>query len=200
MQERVFDDSVVFAGGRLCLDFVNTACERRGDPLEFIGDEAALNQWLAVAAGIYGGQAWVAEGAKSLDRAHTFRAALTRIVHAVRLGEPPVKTDLNALNAILKKHPRVWQLEHDLEGFHVALAAGGGDAWLGEIARDAADLLAHGDLTLLRQCECETCVRVFYDTTKNHRRRWCVEKCGSRVKAANYYRRKRERSSAESPL
>ena len=69
---------------------------------------------------------------------------------------------------------------------------GGTDPWLLEVARDAADLFCDADLSLLKQCEADTCVRVFYDTTKNHTRRWCVEKCGNRMKAASYYRRKKQ--------
>jgi predicted RNA-binding Zn ribbon-like protein len=65
--------------------------------------------------------------------------------------------------------------------------------WLAAIAQDAVDLLCNADLTSLKQCDGPTCIRFFYDTTKNHKRRWCsVEKCGSRAKAAAYYQRLRK--------
>ena len=45
--------------------------------------------------------------------------------------------------------------------------------------------------------EGENCVRYFYDTTKNRRRRWCsMDGCGSRAKAAAYYRRRKAGESA----
>jgi predicted RNA-binding Zn ribbon-like protein len=58
------------------------------------------------------------------------------------------------------------------------------------VAESAAWLLADGDLGLLRRCGGEGCVLIFYDGTKNRTRRWCsMEGCGSRAKAAAYYRR-----------
>jgi predicted RNA-binding Zn ribbon-like protein len=65
-------------------------------------------------------------------------------------------------------------------------------AVLAPIAESAAWLLEHGDRTLIRRCENGACVRFFYDTTKNRRRRWCsMDGCGSRAKAAAYYRRQK---------
>jgi len=58
------------------------------------------------------------------------------------------------------------------------------------IAESAAWLLEHGDRALIRRCENPRCIRFFYDTTKNRRRRWCsMDACGSRAKAAAYYER-----------
>jgi predicted RNA-binding Zn ribbon-like protein len=60
------------------------------------------------------------------------------------------------------------------------------------IAESAAWLLEHGDPSLVRRCEGPACVLLFYDTTRNRSRRWCsMEGCGSRAKAAAYYRRTR---------
>ncbi|MFL5310303.1 MAG: CGNR zinc finger domain-containing protein [Myxococcales bacterium] len=62
----------------------------------------------------------------------------------------------------------------------------------GPVAESAAWLLEHGDPSLVRRCENDRCVLVFYDTTKNRRRRQCtMETCGSRAKSAADYRRKR---------
>ena len=62
---------------------------------------------------------------------------------------------------------------------------------LAPVARSAAWLLEHGDPTLVRRCGGSGCVLLFYDTTKNHSRRWCsMEGCGSRAKAGAYYRRR----------
>jgi predicted RNA-binding Zn ribbon-like protein len=60
------------------------------------------------------------------------------------------------------------------------------------VAESAAWLLEHGDGSLVRRCEGTGCVLLFYDTTRNKSRRWCsMEGCGSRAKAAAYYRRSR---------
>jgi predicted RNA-binding Zn ribbon-like protein len=193
-QTQNFSESVIFAGGRLCLDFVNTSCMRLGLPMEFIGDTEALNRWLEAAARIYGvPERWQAHDAvDSLSHAYELRSALKSLIDGARMGSAPSGAAITVVNTTLRSAPAYLQLEAVSEGFGSSqVSKRTDDPWLAEIARDALDLLCHADPSLLRQCECATCVRFFYDTTKNHARRWCIEKCGSRVKAANYYRRKR---------
>ncbi|CAG9171667.1 CGNR zinc finger domain-containing protein [Cupriavidus pampae] len=61
----------------------------------------------------------------------------------------------------------------------------------------AAELLAHGDFSLIRKCESETCSMWFYDRTRAHRRRWCsMALCGNRHKVAAYRRREASASAA----
>src|SRR5437867_3930953 len=60
------------------------------------------------------------------------------------------------------------------------------------VAESASDLLCHGDLALILKCENPRCILYFYDTTKNHARRWCsMTVCGNRMKVAAHYRRRR---------
>lgn len=192
------DDDTLFAGGRLCLDFVNTACQSRGTPLEFLGDVEALARWLRSAARVHGdrleslGDREPHVDETSLARAHALRDALRDLVQSVLDGRPAPEKAQETVNAVLRASPTVMRLDFADGVFRRSMrAVETEDAWLADIARDAVDFLCQSEPSLLRKCGCETCVRVFYDTTKNHKRRWCVEKCGSRVKAANYYRRKR---------
>ncbi len=61
------------------------------------------------------------------------------------------------------------------------------------LARSIANLLAEVDPGLVRNCEGPVCPLWFYDTTKNHRRRWCsMELCGNRAKAAAFRNRKKK--------
>jgi predicted RNA-binding Zn ribbon-like protein len=61
------------------------------------------------------------------------------------------------------------------------------DAFLAPVAEAVADLLAKGDLDLVRHCEGHDCVMWFYDRTKGHRRRWCTSTgCGNRAKVAAF--------------
>jgi predicted RNA-binding Zn ribbon-like protein len=65
---------------------------------------------------------------------------------------------------------------------------------LAPVAESAADLLAHGDLSLVKRCGNPECVLFFYDATKNHKRRWCsMATCGNRMKARAHYARARDR-------
>lgn len=195
-------DTGLFVGERLCLDFVNTACRRLGVPMDFLEDPVAVRRWLTSAQKIYGDQApgeWTAgDDPKSLIRILELRAALWELVNSILEERPPAPTALRMVNAVLRSDPVYPSLEFDATGFRQASKTSSGqDAWMAAIARDAVDLFTSGDLSLLRQCECETCVRVFYDTTKNHKRRWCIQRCGNRVKAANYYRRKHQTAQSK---
>lgn len=193
-----FGVPTLFAGGRLCLDFVNTSCQRLGVELEFLGSGEELRQWLRLAESVTGkplcpdDRVWEAGyGENVLPRAIELRTALHDLVLSVIERMPTPAAALETVNAVLRENPLYSQIENDGEGFRETVSVfHSDDRWLVTIAKDALDLLCYSDLSLLRQCECPTCVRVFYDTTKNHKRRWCVEKCGSKPKAAAYYRRK----------
>jgi len=200
-----FSIETLFAGGRLCLDFINTACQRRGTDLEFLGNVEELIHWLRSAEIVHkrplmgDSEEWSVEhGETRLAQAKELRAALHDIAQSVLHKQAVPASALRVLNATLQDHPTYSQVSEQEGGFtETTSIAHRSDAWLAAIAQDAVDLLCHSDLSLLRQCECPTCVRKFFDTTKNHRRRWCVEKCGSAPKAAAYYRRKIARSRAE---
>ncbi len=202
MATQNFEIPNLFVAGRLSLDFVNTACERRGTPLEFLGSPVALQRWLQVAAEVSGKQLGCGDelsdaesGQRMLDRAIGLRTDLDALVRSVIEKEAPPAEALDAVNRALRATSACSQLSIEGPGFRESMLSGHpGDQWLFEIARDAVDLLCHSDLSLLRRCECPSCVRVFYDITKNHKRRWCVEKCGSQSKAAAYYRRKKARA------
>jgi len=65
-----------------------------------------------------------------------------------------------------------------------------GDAFAGlviPVVESAADALIAGELARVRRCGDARCRRVFFDTTKNGRRRWCdMATCGNRAKAARH--------------
>jgi predicted RNA-binding Zn ribbon-like protein len=63
--------------------------------------------------------------------------------------------------------------------------------WL--VSASAVELLTEGDLARVKQCPgADDCGWLFYDTSRNGKRRWCsMEGCGSRVKMRRYYTRVR---------
>jgi predicted RNA-binding Zn ribbon-like protein len=68
------------------------------------------------------------------------------------------------------------------------------------IAEAAADLLCYGNFAYLKKCEGADCVLHFYDTTKNHSRRWCsMAACGNRAKAATFYQRQNKKQKRKRP-
>jgi predicted RNA-binding Zn ribbon-like protein len=66
------------------------------------------------------------------------------------------------------------------------------EAILGPIALSALSLLSGADLSRIKRCPGDHCGWLFFDTTKNKRRRWCeMEVCGNRAKQ----KRRRERGA-----
>lgn len=69
---------------------------------------------------------------------------------------------------------------------------GGGQpgAILWPLLRDAAELLVTEDPARIRRCQGAGCERLFLDTSKAGRRRWCrMQTCGNRAKARRHARR-----------
>jgi predicted RNA-binding Zn ribbon-like protein len=55
------------------------------------------------------------------------------------------------------------------------------------VAESASELLTLGDLGRLRRCAGEDCTRLFLDTSRGGRRRWCdMSHCGNIAKARRF--------------
>jgi predicted RNA-binding Zn ribbon-like protein len=67
------------------------------------------------------------------------------------------------------------------------------EAILGPVALSALSVLTGSDLSRIKRCPGDHCGWLFFDATKNKRRRWCeMEVCGNRAKQKR--RRRRGRS------
>ena len=192
----------VFVGNRLCLDFVNTLVAENGRMVDLLAEPSDLAQWLAE-SGVMGGEEAEGEsrgwdegprGRRVFERALALREVLREVVEAIIGGEPVRQGALDEVNALLRTRPGYPQVERTPSGFEKRFRAER-DEPLGAlvpIAESAADLLAGGDPLLLKKCENPGCVLHFYDTSKNHARRWCsMSGCGNRMKAQAHYRRRR---------
>lgn len=173
-------------GGRLALDFLNTADWSRDgavvhEKLESLEDARV---WMA-AVGLPGLQLPTAAELRA------FRAAL----RALFLTPGSAGVGLEPVNAALR----------DLSGDVLARADKGGLAYgrgvtLPQvIALSAASILADPrEVARIKRCPGDDCGWLFLDETKNARRKWCsMETCGNRAKARrNYARSKREAAEA----
>jgi predicted RNA-binding Zn ribbon-like protein len=66
------------------------------------------------------------------------------------------------------------------------------EAALGPIALAAVQLFTEGDFHRIRECGGHACGWLFYDRSKNNRRRWCeMEVCGNRAKQRRLAARRR---------
>ena len=199
-----------FVGNLPCMDFVNTEIVARGSRVDLLTGFGDLVRWLQAASLITPPQArdaekrWenVPEGKAVFKEAVSLRSALRAMAERLAAGKPADRTTIESINRVLAARPSYTQLElkgnkvvsqqHTISELSLHL--------LVPIAESAGRLLEHGDMSLVRRCENPACILFFYDTTKNKRRRWCsMDACGSRAKAAAYYRRsrtpKRRRSS-----
>ncbi len=193
----------------MCLDFANTVeWHAAASPEDRLRNYSDLMEW-AVEAGIIDEETarrWTeesrsqpGEAARILKRALSFREALYRIFSAVARNAAPDEDDLAALNGILGDALGRLTLDYGSDGFRLGwppLDKCGPGSVLWPIARSAADLLAAGDPSRIRQCADDRgCGWLFLDQSRNRSRRWCsMEDCGNRAKAGRHFRRQRKES------
>ena len=177
--------SFVFRGGHPALDFVNTEIVSEGerrDLLETWGDVSAWMKEAGLAADPRRGV---------LQEVKAFRGALRALVTRLARGGKARPRDLRFLNDALARGRGSFRLRLERGVLRSAFRSDSDDA-LAILAGAAADLLAHHDPALIRQCQGSGCILFFYDATKSHTRRWCsMAACGNRFKAAQHYARSR---------
>lgn len=189
-----------FDSGRVCLDLLATAPGPGGPAVQPPGEPLAgagrLASWLVGAGlvpastrltGLDGG--WV-------DGFVELRRCVRRLMGAALDGDlpgPAWDPVLATVNALAGEPPPGIRAVRDEDGTLVRAlcAAPGLDALLAVVARDAVELLtdpvARGRL---RRCEGDSCDRVYLDTSRGGRRRWCSsEVCGNRERVARHRRR-----------
>ncbi|MGW7317781.1 CGNR zinc finger domain-containing protein [Streptomyces sp. NPDC054865] len=180
-----------FDSGRVCLDLLATFTPH-GDT-EGIRDGDELRLWL-VGAGLVPDRTPL--GGLGPDWVAAFRALrddVDRLVRAELAGRGPAEDALARVNAAAAGPPPGLCAVRDGEGHLVRELCGGVECagLLASVARDAVELLTDpGDMALLRACEGDGCARVYLDTSRGHRRRWCSsELCGNRERVARHRRR-----------
>ena len=197
------------AGGRLCLDFVNTLDWRgREQPQESLNTFQDLISW-SQHVGIltdHDAQHLIRKAVKHpveaervLNRAIELRETLYRIFSSIIQGKDPTEKDIATFNENLSKtmgHSRIVRTE---TGF--SLDSGGDkeslDWMLNPIIRSAADVLVSEELKRLKACADSACGWLFWDKSRNQSKRWCAMKdCGNRAKARRFYKRKKRAISS----
>jgi predicted RNA-binding Zn ribbon-like protein len=184
-------------GERLCLHFVNTVegpiSEHPDDFLRGYGDLVRWS-WHAGAIGqddvarlLEAASAQPGRAAAVFTRALVLRDAADRVFRAVARDGDPAPEDLDRL-----RDEYVAALGHARLGPGEWSWAPGGaelDRPIWPVARSAVEVLTGDDLSRVRMCPgAGDCGWLFYDTSRNGRRRWCsMEGCGSRVKMRRHY-------------
>lgn len=188
--------------GEPCLDFINSVRFRgRTEECETIIGYEDLLDWTSEAHTLSvamvpllrkSAQANPAGATKSLQRAWQLRDVLFSAFSAVVRDERVPEGDIDALNKWLRKaggHRIISKLTD--QGYEWSWDVSGNlDAPLWPIAHSAGNILTSGQKLLVKQCDGEACLRIFLDSTRNRRRRWCdAAGCGNRHRVREHYRR-----------
>jgi predicted RNA-binding Zn ribbon-like protein len=175
----------------LFVDFVNTLHWYEGAPIELIGSEAELAEWLAER----GLAAYDLSG--SLPAIHALRDHTRGVTEALAAGRVPAKDDMAAVVAALAAPAGHLELD-DTDGASpgLAFASDAPDPVLFRfrVALSLATFLRSGDRGRLKLCANPGCGFAFVDTSTNATRRWCYMRyCGNRLKARAFRRRAQRR-------
>ncbi len=196
--EREVRAGFYFIGGYLCVDFVNTRHAEDGRVVEdLLGGPGDLARWLREAGVVSPVEAEAAAerwGEDEFRRAVEFRGSLRGMIERVAGGGTVRPGEIEDINGVLRGRPGYIQVVRSGEGFEGRFVAedGGVAGGISPVARSAAELLAGGDLSRIKECENPECTLHFYDTSKNRSRRWCsMAACGNVMKARAHYRRHR---------
>ena len=190
-----------FVGYYNCLDFVNTEfteqCGRRIDSLRSFAD---LIDWLCESRLLNRAQLQNAPklwgSGHAIERifqdALALRRALLAMAEKLATRRPVPRESLEAINKMIEKRPACVLRARSSGRFEemTRLDLHEPEQLMVPIAQSASDLLCHGNLELVKRCAHPACGTFFYDTSKNHTRRWCSSAdCGNRMRVAAHYRR-----------
>ncbi len=176
--------SFIFLGNALWLDFVNTQIID-GELVDLIGGGDAFLQW-ARAADIPADERATHGFDTALTETRLFREQLRTAANDLAAGTALNPAFIADINRRMADHPVATVLENSGSGWTTRAkpVTEGPERVLADIASDFARFVAT-EGTNVRKCSNERCCIMFYDTSKNHTRRWCrMEACGNRAKAA----------------
>ena len=190
-----------FLADHLSLDFVGTEFRRSGEHQDQLVSFEILRDWLKQ-SGLLASPEAVALAkncsAKVSERvlsvARDLRKSIRSAAEAIIDGKPVPPGSVRAINNLLEKRDGHFQIERRSTQLERRFISEMSDplALLAPLAESAADLLCNANPALIRKCADESCDLLFYDSTKNHRRRWCsMSACGNRAKVAAHRARQR---------
>lgn len=192
-----------FLGGALCLDFANTAFRADGVPvLDALAGAGDVVAWGVAARLLAPAEAERLARRTNADAAFAAAIALReqvyRVFAALAGGGTPKAGDLAALDTA----------QRDAFGHRRLVAEGRSFRWDWEeglaldrvrwrVAESASELLTLGNLGRLRSCAGEDCTRLFLDTSRGGRRRWCdMSHCGNIAKVRRFRTRPQDGGQA----
>lgn len=189
-------------GGLLCLDFINSVSNRTGNnQQEYLNDIIDLITW-AKRLNIIDTKIerillkkstkHTREATAFFKQAIEFREIIYKVFEAYTKRKRIRPEVLNKYNLQLKKYFTVLEIKQSANGFAEAwvLTDDNFKRLIAPVLNDSYELLMSDKLLKVKQCP--NCGWLFYDSTKNGKRRWCsMKSCGSNVKALEWYYRQK---------
>lgn len=189
------DPSIKLLGGRLSVDFVNSAASHATMSWERLIHFLEATQIVSTERGaqlLVLPQSDPQATENLLSKAVRLHFALGK-AFAAQLRRQKVATEwIEAVNEILRITEGHDELVSGGSGWKIEFIAreGGLDWLLAAVARSGAEIIAEGAHARLRVCANPQCGLFFYDLSRTHRRRWCsMAVCGNRSKVAAFARK-----------
>ena len=182
-------------GGHPLIDFVNTEIMRGDQRIDLLATNTDVVAWL-LDVGLITEAAvqfnWH-DDPTLLAEFRTFRQQMREMLATIVAEQPVAEKTVEAINGWLnywQGQPRLIHIDDDFETTFDFVHTKTGQL-LARLAAEAADFLTTVNLSYVKRCGNDECIRYFLDTSKNHSRRWCsMEGCGNRMKARAHYARK----------
>lgn len=191
-----------FIGERLWLDFVNSdqALQGAGDQADALDAFHSFVSWLRAArvldveragAMLKRAQQQPTAASAALHEARRLRNVLRGLAeHGGIPGGRAEEAAISEINRILGRSAGSRRVETSSDGGFVRSFVTVGDVFAGllvPVIESAADALVQVELARVHRCANPRCSRVFYDASRNGKRRWCdMSSCGNRAKAARH--------------
>jgi len=184
-------------GAHPAIDFANTLLPPPGLDIEFLQSWQDVIDWLKETELSGGQHLEVSEpdAPQALDTVRNLRHAWKTTLEQIMAGHGVHPQFIKQLNRILclDTFSETLGVEGEIVLRRSRSLLAGRQLALAILARSMAEFLITAEFKYLRHCaNTDSCVLVFYDTTKNHRRQWCSNSmCGNRYKVAEFRRRQR---------
>lgn len=182
-------------GGRLALNFVNTAAfsrELRWEELIAFLEASRIVSSERSARLLVLPQSDAKSADGLLQKSQRLRESLHRVFTAMVRKERIAREWIEPVNGVLRITEGHDELVQEDQSWRIEYIAreDGLDWLLAAIARSAAEIVVEGAKARIRLCANPRCGLFFYDASRTHRRRWCsMAACGNRNKVAAFARK-----------
>ena len=130
---------------------------------------------------------------RDLVQLRKFQRDLRPVFEAGAAGESTAVVE--RLNVLMVRHPITPRIsDHDPDDLHLHVAtkaASVAELLVGESLLGLATLVCDLGPTRLGVCAADRCTNVYVDTSPNHSRRYCSDRCSSRANVAAYRARQK---------